>query len=72
MRPCARQRRRPRPSRDTVDKSWQPQHDAVKSMAPLMRSATPEDIVEATLGLLRTRYATGQILAVDGGLTLVR
>ena len=53
-------------------KDWQQQHDAVKSMAPLMRSATPDDIVEATLGLLRTRYATGQILAVDGGLTLVR
>lgn len=53
-------------------KDWQAQHDAVKKSAPLMRSATPDDIVEATLGLLRTRYATGQILVVDGGLTLVR
>ena len=52
-------------------KDWQAQHDAVKAMAPLKRSATPEDCVEATLGLLRTRYATGQILVVDGGLTLV-
>ena len=26
---------------------------------------------EATLGLLRSRYATGQIFVVDGGLTLV-
>ena len=40
-------------------------------MAPLKRSATPEDCVEATLGLLHTRYATGQIFMVDGGLTLV-
>ena len=52
-------------------KDWQAQHDAVKAMAPLKRSATPDDCVEATLGLLRTRYATGQILVVDGGLTLV-
>ena len=53
-------------------KDWQAQHDSVKTTAPLMRSATPDDCVEAVLGLLRTRYATGQILVVDGGLTLVR
>jgi ketoreductase RED2 len=52
-------------------KDWQAQHDRVKEMAPLRRSATPDDCVEATLGLLRTRYATGQILVVDGGLTLL-
>ena len=51
---------------------WQAQHDGVKAITPLMRSATPDDCVEATLGLLRTRYATGQILVVDGGLSLVR
>ena len=53
----------------TID--WQKQHDGVKALTPLHRSATPEDCVEATLGLLRTTYATGQILAVDGGLTQV-
>lgn len=53
-------------------KDWQAQHDSVKTTAPLRRSATPDDCVEAVLGLLRTRYATGQILVVDGGLTLVR
>ncbi|WP_296448213.1 SDR family NAD(P)-dependent oxidoreductase [Rhodoferax sp. UBA5149] len=52
-------------------KDWQAQHDGVKAMAPLKRSATPDDCVQATLGLLRTRYATGQIFVVDGGLTLV-
>ena len=51
-------------------KDWQAQHEAVKAKAPLKRSATPDDCVEATLGLLRTRYATGQIFVVDGGLTL--
>jgi len=52
-------------------KDWQAQHEAVKARAPLKRSAVPADCVEAALGLLRTRYATGQILVVDGGLTLV-
>jgi len=53
-------------------RNWQEQHEGVKAMTPLKRSATPDDCVEATLGLLRTRYATGQIFMVDGGLTLVR
>ena len=51
---------------------WKELHEGVKAMTPLKRSATPDDCVEATLGLLRTRYATGQIFVVDGGLTLVR
>lgn len=51
---------------------WGQQHDAIKAIAPLKRSGTPEDCAEATLGLLRSRYATGQIFVVDGGLTLVQ
>ena len=51
-------------------RDWQAQHEAVKARAPLKRSATPDDCVEAVLGLLRSRYATGQIFVVDGGLTL--
>jgi ketoreductase RED2 len=51
-------------------RDWQAQHDAVKARAPLKRSATPEDCVEAVLGLLRSRYATGHVFVVDGGLTL--
>jgi ketoreductase RED2 len=51
-------------------KDWSAQHEAVKARAPLKRSATPDDCVEAMLGLLRSRYATGQIFVVDGGLTL--
>ncbi|MFH1871400.1 MAG: SDR family oxidoreductase [Pseudomonadota bacterium] len=51
-------------------KDWQAQHEAVRSRAPLQRSAVPDDCVEATLGLLRSRYATGHIFVVDGGLTL--
>lgn len=51
---------------------WDQQHEAIKAIAPLKRSGTPEDCAEATLGLLRSRYATGQIFVVDGGLTLVQ
>jgi ketoreductase RED2 len=46
-------------------------HEAVAKTVPLRRSGTPEDCTEATLGLLRTKYATGQIFVVDGGLTLM-
>ncbi|MEM9651809.1 MAG: SDR family oxidoreductase [Actinomycetota bacterium] len=49
---------------------WDAQHAAVAKMAPLKRSATPEDCAEATLGLIRMKYATGQVLVVDGGLTI--
>lgn len=50
---------------------WQNQHDGVRAVAPLRRSGTPDDCVEAVLGLVRSRYATGQILLADGGLSLV-
>lgn len=50
---------------------WQNQHDGVRAVSPLRRSGTPDDCVEATLGLIRSRYVTGQVLLVDGGLSLV-
>ncbi len=51
--------------------TWGPLHEQVARTAPLGRSATPDDCAEAVLGLLRNRYATGQILVIDGGTTLV-
>jgi ketoreductase RED2 len=50
---------------------WDAMHTNVAKSAPLKRSGTPDDCTEATLGLLRTKYATGQIFVVDGGLTLM-
>ena len=50
---------------------WQAQHDNVARVAPLKRSATPQDCAEATIALILNKYATGQIFVVDGGLTLV-
>ncbi len=51
--------------------SWDAQHARVAETAPLGRSATPDDCAEATIGLIRAKYATGQILVVDGGTTIV-
>lgn len=50
---------------------WDAQHQAISAIAPLKRSATPDDCAEAVLALLRNRYATGQVFVVDGGTTLV-
>ena len=50
---------------------WGSMHEAVSQMAPVPRSATPEDCAEATLALIRNRYTTGQVFVVDGGLSLV-
>jgi ketoreductase RED2 len=52
-------------------RDWQAQHQGVKAMAPLHRSATPDDCAEAALALLRNRYVTGEVFVVDGGLTQV-
>ena len=50
---------------------WDDRHAAVAKIAPLHRSATPDDCAEAVLALIRNRYLTGHILVVDGGVTLV-
>ncbi|MET0902266.1 MAG: glucose 1-dehydrogenase [Acidimicrobiales bacterium] len=49
---------------------WDAVRDEVRQTAPLRRSGTPEDVADACLGLIATRYATGQILVVDGGVAL--
>jgi ketoreductase RED2 len=49
---------------------WHAQHKAVAATAPLKRSATPDDCAEAVLALLRMKYATGQVVVVDGGITI--
>jgi ketoreductase RED2 len=50
---------------------WTAQHEAIGQVAPLHRSATPEDCAEAVVGLVRSTYVTGAVLVVDGGTTLV-
>ena len=49
---------------------WDLVRDVVRGSAPLRRSGRPEDVAQACLGLINTRYATGQVLVVDGGMAL--
>jgi len=50
--------------------SWDTLHAAVAARSPMKRSATAEDCAEAVLGILRNNYQTGDVVVVDGGLTL--
>lgn len=50
---------------------WDAMHAGVAAVAPLHRSATPEDCAEGVVSLLRNTYLTGHILVVDGGMSLV-
>ncbi len=58
-----------------VDTDWTADWDEVRglvhAMAPLRRSATPGDVAEVVMGLVRSTYVTGQVVVVDGGLGLV-
>ena len=53
-------------SKDYTSRREQTERDA-----PLRRAGMPDDIAEVALAILRADYLTGQIIAVDGGLTLV-
>ena len=48
---------------------WDEQHTAISQIAPIPRSATPDDCAEAVLALLRNKYTSGEIFVVDGGVT---
>jgi ketoreductase RED2 len=49
---------------------WHAIRAAVRSRAPLRRSAEPEHVAEAVMGLIYARHITGQVVTVDGGMTL--
>jgi NAD(P)-dependent dehydrogenase (short-subunit alcohol dehydrogenase family) len=51
--------------------SWTDLHDLVAAMAPLRRVATPDDVAEMVLGLIRSTYVTGEVVVLDGGLGLL-
>ena len=57
-----------------VDTPWTADWDAVragvKAMAPLKRTATPADVAEVVMGLVRSAYVTGEVVLVDGGIHL--
>ena len=49
---------------------WDVVRSAVQKMAPLRRSGEPDDVAEIIVALATSQYVTGQVVAVDGGLTL--
>jgi ketoreductase RED2 len=57
-----------------VDTPWTADWDDirafVKAQAPLGRSGTAPDIAEVIMALITSRYVTGEVILVDGGLHL--
>jgi ketoreductase RED2 len=51
-------------------KDWDDQHKAIAATSPLKRSATPDDCAEAVLACVRNHYMSGEIMVIDGALTL--
>ena len=49
---------------------WDDIRGAVQAFAPLKRSGQPDDVAEVVLTLVRASYVTGQVWAVDGGMSL--
>ena len=47
---------------------WTDLHEAIKFMAPMQRSAQPEDVAEVVATQIDSTYVTGQIWVIDGGL----
>jgi ketoreductase RED2 len=57
-----------------VDTPWTADWEAIRqhvaASAPLRRSAQPEDVAEVCLSLITARHVTGQVVLVDGGMSL--
>jgi ketoreductase RED2 len=49
---------------------WEPVHEAMKTMTPLARSGEPSDIAPTVVDVAAAPYMTGQVVVVDGGLSL--
>ena len=50
---------------------WGFMHDAMKDAAPLGRSAEPTDVASLVVDVAASPYLTGQVVVVDGGLSLM-
>ncbi|MEE4384588.1 MAG: pteridine reductase [Pseudomonadales bacterium] len=49
---------------------WKTRREALLARVPLGRTGRPEDVADAVCFLARAPYVTGQVLAVDGGLSI--
>ncbi|MCU1587712.1 MAG: Short-chain dehydrogenase/reductase, partial [Frankiales bacterium] len=50
---------------------WHEIRSLVSAMAPMKRSATPDDVADLVMGLLQSSYLTGEVVVLDGGLGLL-
>ena len=66
----AGQRRGPGPGPHAVDRRLGPHPRRHKDAAPLGRSAEPDDIAARVVDVAASPYLTGQVVVVDGGLSL--
>jgi ketoreductase RED2 len=57
-----------------VDTPWTDDWDVVRqfvqAVAPLKRTGQPDDVAEVILALAQSAYVTGQVVVVDGGLSI--
>jgi ketoreductase RED2 len=49
---------------------WDVVREVVRQVAPMRRSGQPDDVAEVVLALASATYVTGQVVVVDGGLSL--
>jgi ketoreductase RED2 len=49
---------------------WDFVREVVQQVTPLKRTGQPEDVAEVILALARASYVTGQIVGIDGGLSI--
>ncbi len=49
---------------------WDVVREVVRQVAPLKRSGQPGDVAEVVLALAQAAYVTGQVVVIDGGLSL--
>lgn len=49
---------------------WGVVREFVEAAAPLKRLGQPEDVAEVILSVARASYMTGQVVAIDGGLSI--
>ncbi|WP_211230557.1 SDR family NAD(P)-dependent oxidoreductase [Inquilinus limosus] len=50
--------------------AWTEAQQLWASTAPMRRAAQPADVAEVVFGLIRSDYVTGEIVTLDGGLSL--
>lgn len=57
-----------------IDTPWTANFHEVRALveagSPMRRTGTPKDVADAIMGLVHSTYVTGQVLLVDGGVSL--